>query len=59
MKEVFVIERELAPGIWEVVGEEAYSTEKRAIDICLSMTDTMKKYNKKFIGKVKKLKINY
>ena len=57
MKEVFVIERCLAPGLWEIFGTTAYKNEKDSLDFCL---DTMKKIEKidpEFVLRPTKLEI--
>lgn len=55
MKEVFVIEKMLAPGIWELLSSTFYVDEKKAVNDCLHIMETMHKTDETFAARVTKL----
>ena len=60
MNEVFVLERMLTPGVWELVYDEFYPDNQSALDAQSSydtkMREVFKKINKPLFTRVKKLK---
>lgn len=58
MDEIFVIERMLVVGVWELFSETFYTDEKKALDDCLGIMKMMQEKDKKFVARVTKLKIN-
>ena len=57
MNEVFVIEKMVIEGFWELVSDVFFVSEKEATDKCLSYMDYMKNHNKPFCARVKKLEV--
>lgn len=57
MEEIFVIERMIVVGVWELFSETFYTDERKALDDCLDIMKTMQKTDKNFAARVKKLKI--
>ena len=55
MKEVFIIERLLAPGIWELFSNVFFTKELEAIDECLRINKQMQQREKNFCARVTKL----
>ena len=47
MTEVFVIEKMIAPGIWELLSNKAYKNERNALDDCEHIIKYMQ-YSKLF-----------
>lgn len=58
MTEVFVIEKMIAVGIWELLSNKAYKNERKALDDCEHVIKFMQKTNKNFAARVTKLLIN-
>lgn len=58
MESVFVIEKMVVIGIWEIFSNSFYTDEKEAIDKCLSITKRMQKIDKHFKARVTKLQID-
>jgi hypothetical protein len=57
MVEVFIIERMIAPGIWELLSDTAYLNKSTALTECEFAIKTMQKTDKNFAARVSKLKI--
>lgn len=57
MTEVYVIEKMVVIGIWELLSDIFFTDEEEAIDYCLGITDKMLKIDKNFTARVTKLKI--
>ena len=57
MIEVFIIEKMVAPGIWELLSDIAYLNKSTALTECESATKVMQKIDKNFTARVSKLKI--
>ena len=57
MTEVFVIERMIGPGVWELMSDRAFTDEVAANDVCLSCVKRMRKTDKWFTARVTKLQI--
>lgn len=55
MREIFVIERLVLDGIWEIAIPTFYPDERAAINECLDMIRKMKKVDTTFCARVKKL----
>ena len=55
MKEIFVIERLVLDGIWEIAIPTFYTDERTAINECLDITRKMQKMDTTFCARVKKL----
>jgi hypothetical protein len=56
MNEVFVIEKMVVIGVWELLSNIFFTDEKAAIDECLSITERMQKVDKEFCARVTTLK---
>lgn len=46
MNEVFIIERMVAPGIWELASDAFYISEKEALTACIQLMKIMHKTGK-------------
>ena len=46
MNEVFVIERMVAPGIWELASDVFYTTEKEALSDCIQLMKLLQQTDK-------------
>lgn len=55
MKEIFVIERLVLDGIWEIAIPTFYTDERTAVNECLDMIKKMRKVNATFCARIKKL----
>ena len=55
MGDIFVIEKMVVIGIWELMSNTYYTDEKVALDICLNIMKTMQKTDKNFCARVTKL----
>lgn len=58
MNEVFVIEKMVVIGVWELLSSTFYTDEGKAIDVCLDVMKKMQKTDKSFAARVTKLVIN-
>lgn len=58
MKEVYVLERMLAPGVWELINQVFYTEKKEALKDLLSYMESMKKMDKDPAARVTTLKLN-
>lgn len=56
MEEIYVIERMISIGIWELFSDGFYTNEKEALDACLKLIHKMHHIDKNFVARVKKLK---
>lgn len=57
MNEVFVIERMVVVGVWELMSSTFYTDEKKALDDCLNIMKEMQNVDKNFAARVTKLVI--
>ena len=55
MKEVFVIERLVADGYWELMSDKAYADEQKALEDCCYFIKELQKKDKYANARVKKL----
>ena len=55
MNEVYVIEKIVVVGIWELATDKFYTDEKEALNECENLTAAMQKYDQSFRARVKKL----
>ena len=55
MNEVFVIEKMVVVGLWELMSDTFFTDEKKALDVCLDVTLKMQKMDKSFSARVTKL----
>ena len=55
MNDIFVIEKMVVIGIWELMSNIYYTDEKVALDNCLNIMKTMQKADKNFCARVTKL----
>lgn len=58
MTEVFIIEKMIVLGVWEILSNVAYKDERTALDMCESIIKYMQKTDKNFTARVTKLLIN-
>lgn len=58
MTEVFIIEKMIELGVWEILSNVAYKNEGTAIDKCQLIIKYMQKNDKNFVARVTKLLIN-
>ena len=58
MNKIFVIERMIAPGIWELLSETFYLDKKEAQDDCSDIVKFKRKTNTGFAARVTELEIN-
>lgn len=58
MDEVFVIEKMVVIGVWELMSNIFYTDEKEALDVCLDVTLKMQKIDKDFSARVTKIVSN-
>ena len=56
MNEVFVIEKMVVVGVWELLSNIFFTDEKAAINECLSLTKKMQEIDKSFCARVTTLK---
>lgn len=57
MNEVFVIEKMVVIGVWELMSSTFYTDENKALDDCLNIMKEMQKVDKNFAARVTKLVI--
>lgn len=57
MNEIFVIEKMVVIGIWELLSDIFYTDEKAALDECFSLTKKMQERDKSFCTRVTTLKL--
>lgn len=55
MKEVFVIERFVADGYWELMSDKAYMDKQQALEDCCFFIKELQKRDKHANARVKKL----
>lgn len=55
MNEIFVIEKMVVVGVWELMSNIFYTDEKEALDNCFDITLKMQKIDKGFRARVTKL----
>ena len=55
MKEVFVIEKMVVIGVWELLSNTFYTDEKKALDDCLDIMHRIHEKDKTFCARVTKL----
>jgi len=55
MGDIFVIEKMVVIGVWELMSNTYYTDEKVALDNCLHIIKTMQKTDKNFCARVTKL----
>ena len=55
MKEVFVIEKLVAIGFWELLSDKFYTDERKAIDDCLDLMKKIQQINPNLAARVTKL----
>ena len=55
MNEVFIIERMIAPGIWELASNTFHTTEKEALSDCIQLMKLMQQTDKGACARVTKL----
>lgn len=58
MSEIFVIERMIVVGVWELFSDRFYTDKKKALDDCLGIVKIMQEKDKTFAARVTTLKIN-
>ena len=58
MTEVFIIEKMIVLGVWEILSNVAYKDERTALDKCESIIKYMQNTDKNFAARVTKLLIN-
>ena len=58
MKEVYILERSLAPGVWELVNTVFYTDRKEALKDLLHYMEGMKSLKKDPTARVTTLKLN-
>lgn len=56
MNEVFVIEKMVVVGVWELLSNIFFTDERAAVDECLSLTKKMQERDKSFRARVTTLK---
>ena len=57
MKEVFVLEKLIALGFWELLSDKFYTDERKAIDDCIDLMKKMQQTNPNFAARVTKLEL--
>lgn len=57
MNEVFVIEKMVVIGVWELMSSTFYTDENKALDDCLDIMKKMQNVDKNFAARVTKLVI--
>ena len=57
MKEVFVIEKLVAIGFWELLSDKFYTDERKAIDDCLDLMKKIQQINPNLAARVTKLEL--
>ena len=57
MKEVFVIEKLVTFGFWELFSDKFYTDERKAIDDCIDLMKKMQQTNQNFAARVTKLEL--
>lgn len=57
MKEVFVIEKMVTLGFWELFSDKFYTDELKAIDDCIALMKKMQQTNPNFAARVTKLEL--
>ena len=55
MKEIFIIEKMVVIGVWELFSNTFYTDEKKALDECLSIMKRMQEIDENFCARVTKL----
>lgn len=57
MKEVFVIEKLITFGFWELLSDKFYTDELKATDDCIDLMKKMQQTNPNFAARVTKLEL--
>jgi hypothetical protein len=57
MKEVFVIEKLVTVGFWELFSDKFYTDERKAIDDCIDLMKKIQQINPNFAARVTKLEL--
>lgn len=55
MNDVYIIEKMVVLGVWELMSNIYYTDHKEALDECIDLTNIMRKKDDKFVARVVKM----
>ena len=55
MREIFVLERMVALGVWELMSDTFYTDEREALDVSIDVMKKGQEYDKNFAVRVTKM----